>query len=142
MTVRRSGREAFGVKISEVTQGSAVTNRPRGQRQRGGGTFTQALAKEQGTPVRFSGHAAARLSERQIALTADEQQSLARAADQLAAKGVKEAFVHVPGKAALILSVPQRVVVTAVDGASMRERIFTNIDSAVILTQDDQEKEQ
>ena len=131
------------MKISEVTQGSAVTNRPRGQRQRGGDTFTQALAQEQsGTPVRFSGHAAARLAERQIALTADEQQSLARAADQLAAKGVKEAFVHVPGKAALILSVPQRVVVTAVDGASMRERIFTNIASAVILTQDDQEKEQ
>ena len=125
------------MKISEVTQGSAVTNRPRGQRQRGGGTFTQALAKEQGTPVRFSGHAAARLSERQIALTADEQQSLARAADQLAAKGVKEAFVHVPGKAALISYNGY-----AVDGASMRERMFTNIDSAVILTQDDQEKEQ
>ena len=132
------------MKISEVTQGNAVTHRAqRRQRSRGGNAFTQTLAAEQaGTPVRFSGHAAARLAERQIVLTDSEQASLVRAADQLAGKGVKEAFVHVPGKAVLILSVPQRVVVTAVDGASMRERIFTNIDSAVILDSDDQEKEQ
>ena len=130
-----------GVKISEVTQGHAVTERRRGrQHTRGGDSFTQTLqAAQLGTPVRFSGHAADRLAERHIALTEREQASLVRAADQLAAKGVKEAFVHVPGKAVLILSVPKRVVVTAVDGASMRERIFTNIDSAVILS-DDQER--
>ncbi len=132
-----------GVKISGVTQGHAVTEHRRGrQRTRGGDTFSQTLqAAQLGTPVRFSGHAADRLAERHIALTDAEQASLVRAADQLAAKGVKEAFVHVPGKAVLILSVPKRIVVTAVDGASMRERIFTNIDSAVILS-DDQEKEQ
>ena len=132
-----------GVKISGVTQGHAVTERRRGrQHTRGGDSFTQTLqAAQLGTPVRFSGHAADRLAERHIALTDAEQASLVRAADQLAAKGVKEAFVHVPGKAVLILSVPKRIVVTAVDGASMRERIFTNIDSAVILS-DDQEKEQ
>jgi len=130
-----------GVKISEVTQGHAVTEHRRGrQHTRGGDSFTQTLqAAQLGTPVRFSGHAADRLAERHIALTEREQASLVRAADQLAAKGVKEAFVHVPGKAVLILSVPKRVVVTAVDGASMRERIFTNIDSAVILS-DDQER--
>jgi len=33
---------------------------------------------------------------------------------------------------ALIVSVPNRVVITAVDGADARDGVFTNIDSAVI----------
>ena len=36
-------------------------------------------------------------------------------------------------KAALVVSVPNRTVITAVDKAALKENIFTNIDSAMIL---------
>jgi flagellar operon protein len=34
---------------------------------------------------------------------------------------------------AFIVSVPNRTVITALDGGSMKENVFTNIDSAVIV---------
>ena len=43
------------------------------------------------------------------------------------------AAVVLTDKAALVVSVKNRTVITAVDPASMRENVFTNIDSAVIV---------
>jgi flagellar operon protein len=48
------------------------------------------------------------------------------------AKGVKDSLI-VMGDLALIVNVPSKTVVTAVDGENLKENIFTNIDGAVIL---------
>jgi flagellar operon protein len=37
------------------------------------------------------------------------------------------------GELALVVSVKNNTVITAVDGANLRENVFTNIDSAVII---------
>lgn len=54
------------------------------------------------------------------------------AVDSVARKGGKDSLVLL-GDAALVVSVKNRTVVTAMDRAGMRGNVFTNIDSAVIL---------
>ena len=52
--------------------------------------------------------------------------------DRAAAKGAKESLVLVDN-AALVVSIKNRTVITAVDQAHLKENVFTNIDSAVIV---------
>ena len=48
------------------------------------------------------------------------------------AKGSRESLVMMD-KAAFVVSIRNRTVITAVDQESMRQNVFTNIDSAVIV---------
>jgi flagellar operon protein len=82
-------------------------------------------------PVRLSGHALERLQRRGITLDAAMSARLSEGVDRAAAKGARDALVLVDGTA-FVVSVANRTVITAVDPGSMRERVFTNIDSAVI----------
>jgi flagellar operon protein len=93
------------------------------------GTVLQTVLRQDGG-VRLSNHAAERLRERNITLGESEMQRLGDAASRLAAKGGGNALV-VMDRVGLILDVPNRTVVTAIDRTLMRENVFTNIDSAV-----------
>jgi flagellar operon protein len=55
------------------------------------------------------------------------------AVDKAAAKGAKESLILMQDMA-LIVSVPNRTVVTAMDKQSMQDNVFTQIDSAVIIS--------
>jgi flagellar operon protein len=57
---------------------------------------------------------------------------LQEAVNRARAKGARESLVLM-GELALVVSVKNNTVITAVDGANMRENVFTNIDSAVII---------
>ena len=48
------------------------------------------------------------------------------------AKGVQDTLM-LTDQAALIVSVPNRTVITAMDRSQLRGNIFTNIDGAVII---------
>ena len=50
----------------------------------------------------------------------------------MAEKGAKESVIYM-NDTALVVSVANRTVITAMDGSSAKENIFTNIDSAAIL---------
>ena len=82
--------------------------------------------------VRFSAHAQARLESRGIELTESDLTRIREALDRAEAKGAKESLV-VMDDLALVVSVPNRTVITAIDGPSRRGNVFTNIDSAVIV---------
>jgi flagellar operon protein len=86
---------------------------------------------EQARGVRFSGHAVQRLERRGIDVDETTLARLREGIDRAAAKGSRDSLVLMDGTA-FFVSVPNRTVITAVDAASMRERVFTNIDSAVI----------
>ena len=58
-------------------------------------------------------------------------QRLTSGVDAAAAKGARDALVLVDARRSSS-SVANRTVITAVDPASMKEQVFTNIDSAVI----------
>jgi len=81
--------------------------------------------------ITFSHHAQERLRERGICLDQAEMKKLEGAVEDVARKGGRESLVLL-GDAALVVSVKNRTVVTALDRNSMQGNVFTNIDSAVL----------
>ncbi len=104
----------------------------------GRATFVEELrrAREQALQsfpgFKLSAHAQERIEQRGISLDADQQQSLTDALLQLESKGARDALL-MRSDAAFIVNVPTRTVVTAVDTSELHERVFTQIDSAVML---------
>ena len=107
---------------------------PQGGTQVGGNTpFAKVLdQKLTGQPVRLSQHAADRLRSRGITLSEQDMKKLAGAVDSVAQKGGKDSLIMM-GDAALVVSIKNRTVVTAMDRQGMQGNVFTNIDSAVVL---------
>ncbi|WP_322903914.1 TIGR02530 family flagellar biosynthesis protein [Paenibacillus campi] len=83
--------------------------------------------------LKFSNHASKRLEQRGIQFSSEQIASLNQAIDKAAAKGAKDSLILMQNQVALIVNVPNRTVVTAMDGKSMKDNVFTQIDSAVIL---------
>lgn len=96
------------------------------------GAFQQILDQRLTTELKFSQHAQERLKARNIELGSAEMEQLQGAVNKARAKGARESLVLM-GDLALVVSVKNSTVITAVDGDSMRDNVFTNIDSAVIL---------
>lgn len=92
-----------------------------------------AGTKRASAPIKFSSHAQARMDQRGILLSPGELARLEDVVARMQDKGVKEAMVYLLSGTALIVSVKNRLVITVVDSASIREYIFTNIDSAAII---------
>ncbi|MGW9528250.1 TIGR02530 family flagellar biosynthesis protein [Paenibacillus terrae] len=95
-----------------------------------GRPFGQVL---QDQVLKLSNHAAKRLEQRGIELRSDQMAKINSAVDKAAAKGAKESLILMQDMA-LIVSVPNRTVVTAMDKQSMQDNVFTQIDSAVIIS--------
>ncbi|MGG4220798.1 TIGR02530 family flagellar biosynthesis protein [Paenibacillus jamilae] len=92
--------------------------------------FGQVLQEQ---VLKLSNHAAKRLEQRGIELKSDQMAKINSAVDKAAAKGAKESLILMKDMA-LIVSVPNRTVVTAMDKQSMEDNVFTQIDSAVIIS--------
>ncbi len=82
--------------------------------------------------VKFSAHAEQRLRERNIQLGTSDLLEIDKALKQVEAKGSRESLL-VYGDIALITSVKNRTVVTALEKGEMKGRVFTNIDSTVLI---------
>ena len=80
----------------------------------------------------ISNHAWQRIQQRGISMTDAQQRSLAEAMQQLADKGARDALL-MRADAAFVVNVPNRTVVTAIDHQEMQHRIFTQIDSAMLV---------
>lgn len=80
--------------------------------------------------IRFSSHAEKRLQSRDIEITPHHLQRLQAAVKKAREKGAKETLM-IFENFSLIVSVKNNTVITAVDSSSMKENVFTNIDSAV-----------
>jgi flagellar operon protein len=94
--------------------------------------FKRILAeKVQSSELKFSAHASKRLEMRGIRMDRNDLASLEEAVDLADSKGSREALV-LHNKAAFVVSVRNRTVITAIDASDMKERIVTNIDSAVL----------
>ena len=91
----------------------------------------QRLAATDTKPLRLSGHAMERLQQRGIPVDAATMARLSEGVSKAAAKGSRDALVLVDSTA-FVVSVQNRTVITAVGADNMRDRVFTNIDSAVI----------
>lgn len=82
--------------------------------------------------VKFSNHAIERMKTRGIAYSADDLNRLSEAVSKAAAKGSRDSLVLM-NDSALIVSVKNNTVVTVMDKTALKENVFTNIDSTVVL---------
>ena len=95
-------------------------------------SFEEILKKQQDSgEVKFSKHAAARLSDRNIELTATQLERLNDGTKRAGEKGIKESLVIVDDLA-FIVNTKSNTVITAMDQSQADDKIFTNIDGAVI----------
>jgi flagellar operon protein len=82
--------------------------------------------------LKLSGHAKTRLASRNIELDRDAWERVIQGVDKAAQKGARESLVMLDD-VALVVSIKNRTVITAVDRERLKENVFTNIDSAVIV---------
>lgn len=95
-------------------------------------TFSDVLKArlEQKAGVAFSAHTIERLRERGIELGNEDLQRLAQAVNRADEKGANNSLV-VMDNTAFIVSIKNRTVVTAMTGDTVKDHVFTNIDSTV-----------
>lgn len=113
--------------IKATSQNAAVSGRP----------FQQYLTESLGTtakaqPLTFSQHAVNRLRERGITLAVPQLERLETAVQKAASKGAKESLILMDN-VAYVVSIVNRKIITAVDDGSMKDNVFTNIDSAIFV---------
>lgn len=82
--------------------------------------------------VKFSNHAIERMQSRGVSFNKGDLDRLNQAVDKASAKGSKDTLVLM-NDAALIVSVKNKTVVTVMDQAALKENVFTNIDSTIVM---------
>ena len=97
-----------------------------------GSSFNQLLQQEI-SGVKFSLHALQRLNSRKIQLDSNQLNKLSQAVEKAAQKGANESLILMNDSLAFVVSVKNKTVITAMDGATIKDNVFTNIDSAVII---------
>lgn len=99
-----------------------------------GNDFATVLGEQRARAreINFSSHARRRLQDRSIELSPEELGKLAQAVDKAAQKGCRASLL-LYGEMAFVAGVDNRTIITALDGQSMKEHVFTNIDSALIV---------
>lgn len=102
----------------------------RGRAQESFAGILEKTRSQQG--LNFSSHALRRLQARRIELGPEELGKLEQAVEKAAAKGCRSSLLLYRDMA-FIAGVANRTIITALDGESIKEHIFTNIDSTVVL---------
>ena len=111
-----------------------------------GPSFAETLGKIQGPApgldkaaamdaldgVKFSNHAVERMMSRGINFSPEDMNRLNEAVQKAAAKGSKDSLVLM-NDSALIVSVKNKTVVTVMDKNALKENVFTNIDSTIVM---------
>ncbi|MEY4615877.1 MAG: hypothetical protein RJB66_837 [Pseudomonadota bacterium] len=132
-------------KVGLLDGGLAKTGGPlTGNKIGGGPSFQETLAGlekvgEQkagstmsSSALKFSNHAIERMRSRGVTFTPEQMNKIESAVKKAADKGGKDSLVLM-NETALIVSVKNNTVVTVVDKASLKENVFTNIDSTIVL---------
>ncbi|QRG65492.1 TIGR02530 family flagellar biosynthesis protein [Brevibacillus choshinensis] len=125
----RVSQTYFPPKTNHVNKATAQTA------QGSGISFQQFLTESLGAkaqPLSVSQHAVNRLRERGITLDAPQMERLETAVQKAAAKGAKESLILMDN-VAYVVSIVNRKIITAVDDGSMKDNVFTNIDSAIFV---------
>lgn len=117
-------------KIASSDKGS-VHARNAINTYRTAGVDFAGLMRDRVGKLKFSVHAQTRMRSREIVLTGETMDKLEKAVSGAEQKGSRDALVLL-SDLAFIVNVPNKTVVTAMDGDSIRDNIFTNIDSTVV----------
>lgn len=92
--------------------------------------FSRLMHKKAGE-LKFSAHAQTRIKSRNIPLTDEVMAKLDKAVAGAEKKGSRDTLILL-SNLAFIVNIPNKTVVTAMDGENIKDNVFTNIDSTVI----------
>ncbi len=95
-------------------------------------SFSKVLDQKLQGELKFSQHASERMKARNIELSASDLNKLTEAVGKARAKGSRDSLIMM-NDMALVVSVKNNTVITAVDQKSIKDNVFTNIDSAVFV---------
>lgn len=84
------------------------------------------------SPLKFSAHAIERMHSRGVSFSPETMKNIETAVAKAAQKGSKDTLV-LTDSSALIVSVKNNTVVTVMDKNAMKDNVFTNIDSTVMV---------
>ena len=82
--------------------------------------------------LKFSMHAQERICQRHIVMGAQGVERLKNGVDRIAEKGGRESLVLMDDSAFLV-SVRNRTVITAIGRENLKDNVFTNIDSTIVV---------
>lgn len=94
--------------------------------------FKTLLQEKAKVGLNFSKHAAKRMNERGITIDSQLMNDLEHAVEGARKKGAKDVAI-IGSQGIFIVNVPNNTVVTTMSQSDMKERVFTNIDSAVLM---------
>lgn len=131
--------DPVGAPNGVQTPSGAPTGVRRGAAPGGAVGFTQLLQQQVAQThvasprLRFSAHAQTRLQQRAIPFGPAELARLEAAVEQAHQKGGRESLILM-NELALVVSIKNHTVVTAVETQQAQQNVFTNIDSVVIAS--------
>lgn len=122
------------VSVSAGVARPSYNNNGNGRESTEPGSFAKELETRLGTKqLEFSNHAIRRLESRQIDVAENDRiERLNRGVELAAEKGCDESLILVDSTA-FIVSVKNNTVITTISADDLKENVFTNIDSAVIV---------
>lgn len=82
--------------------------------------------------IKFSNHAVERMMSRGIKFSPEDMGKLNDAVSRASDKGSKNSLILM-NDSALIVSVKNKTVVTVMDKNALKENVFTNIDSTIVM---------
>lgn len=97
-------------------------------------SFREVLDKQINTKESFviSNHAAERLRQRNISFNETDMKNINEGINKAEEKGCQESLILYKDTA-LITSIKNRTIITAVDKESSKGNVFTNIDSVIMI---------
>ncbi|MBI5359836.1 MAG: hypothetical protein HZA48_04550 [Planctomycetes bacterium] len=98
------------------------------------GDFASVLQQviDENKPLTFSSHAQQRIHSRNIELTQNDLSALNNACEKAESKGAKESLLLLRDLG-FVVNIKNRNVITAIDKSEMKDKVFTNIDSTIIV---------
>lgn len=128
-------RMAFRIINGRVVPIDIPSQNSTGPSKSSGPDFKSILDGElnKAKEVKISGHALERLKSRNIELDNTDMKKLTEAIDKADSKGARESLLLYKDTA-FIASIRNKTIITALDKDSAKDNVFTNIDSAVIIS--------
>jgi len=134
MSVSDIYRAIASAAVPSVSPGSANGVRPNPTEPKAGfGTeFKSEFKAALQSQLNLSQHAENRIRSRAIPWDSAMEKRITSGIETARAKGSREALI-LADNVAVIANISSNTVITAMDRSQMKEKIFTNIDSAVIV---------
>lgn len=122
-------KEILGIKPINIPK-ETIQKKEESSLAKKDGSFEQLLNQAQ--KIKFSAHALSRIAGRKVELSEEQLNNLNKAVEKAETKGAKESLILL-NDLAFVVSVKNKTVITALAKEKIKEGVFTNIDSAVIL---------